>query len=196
MHWPLHSGGTLFCAAGARIFDPIFDVWRLMARRPTNSIHNLTQNKKRYGDQKARNRSDRTITMKPCRISSQHSVRATIATLLHQGDPSLQRAAHRLGISSRSLQRDLAGMGTSYREIVAEVRLDTACHLLAESDQSIASIAGRLGYSGASSFSRTFMRLMKIPPIVYRRQQAARGINSGSADSSHSARPGRSEQAE
>jgi AraC-like DNA-binding protein len=87
-------------------------------------------------------------------------------------------------------------MGTSYSEIVAEVRLDTACYLLAESDQSIASIAGRLGYSGASSFSRTFMRLMKIPPIVYRRQQAARTIDSGSVDSDHRARPGRFERAE
>ncbi|WP_319797902.1 helix-turn-helix domain-containing protein [Nitrobacter sp.] len=134
--------------------------------------------------------------MKTCRIPSQHSVRATIETLLRQGDPSLQHAAHRLGISSRSLQRHLAGMGTSYSEIVAEVRLETACHLLAESDQSIASIAGRLGYSGASSFSRIFMRLMKIPPIAYRRQQTARRINRGSVDSSHSARRGRSEQAE
>lgn len=87
-------------------------------------------------------------------------------------------------------------MGTSYREMVAEVRLDTACHLLAESDQSIASIAGRLGYSGVSSFSRTFTRLMKIPPIVYRRQQAARRIDSGSVDSDHRARPDRFERAE
>ena len=109
--------------------------------------------------------------MKSPHILSQYSVRATIVALLRHGDASLQRAASRLEISPRSLQRRLTAMGKSYSEMVAEVRVDTACHLLAESDQSISNIACRLGYSGASSFSRTFMRLMKIQPIVYRRQQ-------------------------
>jgi len=91
--------------------------------------------------------------------------------LLREGDASLPHAARRLGLSSRSLQRHLTGMGTSYSEIVAEVRLDMADRLLADSDQSISSIAYRLGYAGPSSFSRTFMRLMKVQPIVYRRQR-------------------------
>jgi transcriptional regulator GlxA family with amidase domain len=65
-------------------------------------------------------------------------------------------------------------MGTSYSELVAEVRIDTACHLLAESNQRIVDIAALLGFAGASSFSRTFVRLMKIQPAVYRRQQSAR----------------------
>ena len=115
--------------------------------------------------------------MKSPHIFSQYSVRATIATLLRHGDASLQCAANRLGISPRSLQRHLTAMGKSYSEIVAEVRVDTACHLLAESDQSISSIACRLGYSGASSFSRTFMRLMKIEPVVYRRQQMTQMVS-------------------
>lgn len=62
-------------------------------------------------------------------------------------------------------------MGTSYSEMVAEVRLDAACHLLAESNTRISDIALRLGYAGPSSFSRTFMRLMKIQPVTYRQQQ-------------------------
>lgn len=113
--------------------------------------------------------------MKPVPVPSQYSVRATIAALLRHGDASLEHAARRLGISPRSLQRHLTGMGTSYSEMVAEVRLDTACHLLIESNQSIASIAFRLGYSGCSSFSRTFRRLMKVQPIVYRRQHKTQG---------------------
>jgi AraC-like DNA-binding protein len=111
--------------------------------------------------------------MKPVPVPSQHSIRATIAALMRHGDASLQRTAQRLEISPRSLQRHLTGMGTSYSEIVAEVRLATACHLLAESDRSISNIAHSLGYSGTSSFSRVFMRLMKIQPIAYRRQQMA-----------------------
>ncbi len=77
-------------------------------------------------------------------------------------------------MSPRSLQRHLAEMGTSYSEVVAEVRLDTACHLLLESNERISDIALRLGYAGPSSFSRIFMRLMKVQPVIYRRQQAIR----------------------
>ena len=69
------------------------------------------------------------------------------------------------------MQRHLAEMGTSYSEMVVEVRLDTACHLLLESNERIADIALRLGYAGPSSFSRIFMRLMKVQPVIYRRQQ-------------------------
>lgn len=109
--------------------------------------------------------------MKPVRLPSRYAVRAAIAASLQQGDASLQNTARLLGVSVRSLQRHLAEIGTSYSEIVAEVRLDTACHLLVDSNERIADIALRLGYAGPSSFSRIFMRLMKIQPIIYRRQQ-------------------------
>lgn len=61
-------------------------------------------------------------------------------------------------------------MGTSYSEMVAELRFDTARHLLADTDDPIAAIALRLGYSGTSGFSRAFMRAMKTQPVSYRRQ--------------------------
>jgi AraC-like DNA-binding protein len=90
---------------------------------------------------------------------------------MRHGGAKLQRTARRLGISGRSLQRRLSEMGTSYSVLVAEVRLDTASHLLVESDERIADISARLGFSSASSFIRTFMRWMDIPPGAYRRQQ-------------------------
>ncbi|WP_256472342.1 AraC family transcriptional regulator [Bradyrhizobium sp. 48] len=78
-------------------------------------------------------------------------------------------------MSPRSLQRHLAGMGTSYSDMVAEVRLDTACYLLLESNERISEIALRLGYAGASGFSRVFMRLTKMQPVIYRRQRTVQG---------------------
>jgi AraC-like DNA-binding protein len=104
-------------------------------------------------------------------MPSRDAVRAAIAASLRHGGASLQRTANQLGVSARSLQRHLAEMGTSYSEMVAEVRLDAACHLLVASNARISDIALRLGYAGPSSFSRTFMRLMKIQPVIYRRQQ-------------------------
>src|SRR5689334_5387362 len=60
--------------------------------------------------------------MKPVETPSRYSVRAAIAASLCHGDAALQRTALQLGMSSRSLQRHLAGMGTSYSDMVAEVR--------------------------------------------------------------------------
>jgi transcriptional regulator GlxA family with amidase domain len=65
-------------------------------------------------------------------------------------------------------------MGTSHSEMLAEIRLDMACHLLGDSSKHLSDIAKSLGYSNASSFSRTFVRLMKVQPVVYRRQQLSR----------------------
>jgi len=110
--------------------------------------------------------------MKPVDIPSLYSVRAAIAAPLYHGDAALQRTARQLGMSPRSLQRHLAEMGTSYSDMVAEVRVDAACHLLLESNERISQIALRLGYAGASSFSRVFMRLTRMQPVTYRRQRA------------------------
>jgi AraC-like DNA-binding protein len=63
--------------------------------------------------------------------------------------------------------------------LIAEARLDTACHLLAESDERIAGIAARLGFSSPSSFNRTFMRLMKTQPGAYRRLQLSQTGRTG-----------------
>jgi len=49
-------------------------------------------------------------------------------------------------------------MGTSHSEPIAKVRLETAC---------------RLGFAGPGSFSRSFMRLTRVQPIVHRRQRVA-----------------------
>ena len=57
---------------------------------------------------------------------------------------SLQDAARELRVSARSLQRHLAEMGTSCSEMVAPMRLDTACHLLTEFSERMSQIAARL----------------------------------------------------
>ena len=74
-------------------------------------------------------------------------------------------------MSARCLWRHLAATGASYSEVVAEVRLDTACHMLAETNERISHIATRPGYANASGFSRIFMRRMKIQPAAFRRLQ-------------------------
>jgi AraC-like DNA-binding protein len=141
------------------------EFWRAMAIRP--GVFRVNIRESVGGGEASRHIMKRVCT------PSRYAVRAAIAASLRRDGAMLPQTARRLGISARSLQRRLADMGTTYAELVAEVRLDTACHLLAESDENIADIAARLGFAGASSFSRSFVRLMKIQPIVYRRQQSA-----------------------
>lgn len=112
----------------------------------------------------------RDKAMKLGHIPSQHAVREAVAASLQSG-ASLRQIASRLGFSTRSLQRHLAANGTCHSAIVAEVRLATACRLLTETDEKLSRIASLVGYNGPTSFSRSFMRLMKVQPASYRRQQ-------------------------
>lgn len=119
-----------------------------------------------------RSTSFHDVAMKLVHMPSRQAVRAAIAASLQHNGAPLQWTASHLGVSARSLQRHLAMMGTSYSEIVVEVRLDKACRLLAETNEHISRIALSLGYAGASSFSRTFMRMMKVQPGTYRKQNS------------------------
>ena len=112
--------------------------------------------------------------MRALRLPSAKAVRTAIVASLRHGDATLDSTARALKISGRTLQRHLASMGTSHSEMLAEIRLKVACRLLADSSRRLSDIAKFLGYANASSFSRSFVRLMKIQPVVYRRQQFAR----------------------
>ncbi len=71
--------------------------------------------------------------------------------------PPMGGIAKRLGQSSRSLQRHLSEEGTSYRELVDQVRRDLAQHWLSEGlarDE----VARRLAYAETASFTRSLLR--------------------------------------
>ena len=111
--------------------------------------------------------------MRAVRLPSSRTVRAAIVASLRHGDATIDSTARTLEVSARTLQRHLGRMGTSHSEMLDEVRLNIACRLLADPNKRLSDIAKFLGYTNASSFSRTFVRLMKIQPIVYRRQRLA-----------------------
>ncbi|MGL9623935.1 AraC family transcriptional regulator [Bradyrhizobium sp. U531] len=112
--------------------------------------------------------------MRPVRLPSSRSIRAAVVTSLRHGDATIDSTARALRVSSRTLQRRLAVMGTTYSQMLSEIRLSIACRLLADSRKRLSDIAKSLGYTNASSFSRNFSRLMKVQPVIYRQQQRAR----------------------
>jgi AraC-like DNA-binding protein len=77
---------------------------------------------------------------------------------------TLPEAAKALGVAPRSLQRALHGAGTSFRAIVEEHRIATACRLLDESDLKVESIAREVGFGSLSGFVRSFRRVNGCSP--------------------------------
>ncbi|MDQ1103415.1 AraC family transcriptional regulator [Nocardioides zeae] len=73
------------------------------------------------------------------------------------GGASAGVVARRLGLSERTLRRRLAAEGTSYSELLDEVRSGLAVGLLA-TDLSLDEVALRLGYAEASSFIHAHRR--------------------------------------
>jgi AraC-like DNA-binding protein len=77
--------------------------------------------------------------------------------------------AKRLAMSERTLQRRLAEAGTSYVDLLSEVRSDLAKDYLKSSRTSLTEIAWLLGFSEQSAFSRAFKRWTGSSPAQYRK---------------------------
>lgn len=67
-----------------------------------------------------------------------------------------------------SLIRQLDAQLTSYREILEDLQITTACKLLGRAHYSVADISALLGYSDAANFGRAFRRWTGVPPGRYR----------------------------
>ncbi len=95
-------------------------------------------------------------------------VRDVVGPALPNQDASSRFVAKRLGISERSLRRQLAAEGESFRGLVDEVRREKAESMLSDSDTPIGEIALLLGFSDTSAFSRAFRRWCGISPQRFR----------------------------
>src|SRR6185437_4295527 len=81
-------------------------------------------------------------------------VRMAIARGMCATRPSVDKIARRLGTSPRTLQRRLADEGTSYQELLDDVRRKTALRLLANTDLDPVDVAFLLGFEEPNSFAR------------------------------------------
>jgi AraC-like DNA-binding protein len=77
---------------------------------------------------------------------------------LPQGQASIEAVAKALGLSARTLSRNLATEGSAVTEIVDEVRHTLALQYLKEPNLPLAQIAWLLGYGTAASFTHAFRR--------------------------------------
>lgn len=74
------------------------------------------------------------------------------------GFRSLESVAERMHVSPRTLKRKLASAGTSFSQLLDEMRRAQAESLLEDPSLGLDDIAARLGYANAANFSRAFRR--------------------------------------
>jgi transcriptional regulator GlxA family with amidase domain len=92
-----------------------------------------------------------------------------VRSRLHDGESDFEGLAHLLALGPRTMQRRLVDAGTSYRDIVARVRVERALELLQETDIPILDISADLGYSAPTHFARAFRRATGRSPDEIRR---------------------------
>ena len=100
--------------------------------------------------------------------------RGQVRHLIHQalttGDCSIERVASHLAVGKRTLQRQLKDHGTSYKNLLAEVRFDIAKRYLRESSGSLTALADMLCYSDLSTFSTAFRQHQGVSARDWRKQ--------------------------
>lgn len=97
-------------------------------------------------------------------------VKRLVAALILERNASRDMVAKQLGLSGRSLHRKLQQSGSSYQEILDEVRFEMACQQLTSGNDSLATIAARLDFNSHQAFLRWFRTRSGVTPGEYRKQ--------------------------
>lgn len=95
-------------------------------------------------------------------------VREDIALQFRTGSVSMHATARRLAMSVATLRRRLEEEGTTFSQIVDELRRGLAERYLGEPRSAISEIAFLLGFSNVTAFGRAFKRWTGVSPTEYR----------------------------
>lgn len=89
---------------------------------------------------------------------------------------SMEYAAEKLAITSRTLHRQLKAQKTSWRTVRDNVRCAMAEELLAAGNIQLDEIAERLGFSDGANFSHAFKRWRGVSPLQFRKTNGVAGV--------------------
>jgi AraC-like DNA-binding protein len=103
----------------------------------------------------------------------QSMVANQLASLLPSGESRAAMVAKQLGMSQRSLTRHLAEEGTTFAEILEQLRRRLASRYLADDRMSVQQTAWLLGYSEVGAFNHAYKRWTGTAPRRTRRPPAA-----------------------
>ncbi len=95
-------------------------------------------------------------------------VKTRLIDRLPSGAVTEEGIAETLHMSLRTLQRKLCEEGTTYKRVLEETRRELAERYIQDASLTLNEITYLLGFSEASSFSRSFKRWTGVPPGLYR----------------------------
>jgi AraC-like DNA-binding protein len=104
----------------------------------------------------------------PSRATFLEQTRRRIAERLGAGDAALPSVAGDLQLHPRTLQRTLRRHGTSFQELLDDVRCQLAVQYVSTTDAPLGHVAHSLGFIDASAFSRAFRRWTGQSPSAYK----------------------------
>ena len=93
-----------------------------------------------------------------------HAVQRAVHILMPLGRHSIEQVGQQLGMSARTMQRQLVQEGANYQTLVNDVRRKQALRLIEGRTHSITEIAQRLGFAETSTFSRWFNQQFGVSP--------------------------------
>ena len=103
--------------------------------------------------------------------SLRSSVENEVQRLLPQGQANIETVAKALGLSERTLSRNLAAEGSTFTDIMDQLRHTLALEYLKEPNLPLAQIAWLLGYEEPTSFTHAFRRWAGRPPSAVRSER-------------------------
>jgi AraC-like DNA-binding protein len=113
--------------------------------------------------------ADEILARLPARAGFAVDVQRALSSRVAGGDTRIGTVARQLAMSGRTLQRRLAEVGTSYQELLDEVRKEAAGRYLTGSTLAIGEVAYLVGYSEPATFHRAFKRWYGTTPEAFRR---------------------------
>lgn len=147
-----------------------------------NQAENLYEFDARFLDQPMRLPDDRSNAMLRalCQeeltiIESFKRMSGAARTLIRvnlERTPKLPDLANELGVHPRTLRRQLANEGTTFRDLCAEVRIEEAKRYLQTSLMTNDEIASKLGFSDTANFRNRFRRLTGVTPSAFRKKSS------------------------
>jgi AraC-like DNA-binding protein len=102
-------------------------------------------------------------------------VRLLICRLLRAGHCSIERVAAIYSCDKRTLQRHLKLEGTSYQQLLDEVRFEMVLNYLRNTNIALTQVAMLVGFSDPSNFSRAFKKHFNKSPQQWREEQGISG---------------------
>lgn len=85
--------------------------------------------------------------------------------------PSIEVVAKKLGVSARTLRNRLGKEGTSYQDVLDEIRRALACEYLDNTRLPLQEIARLVGFVESGNFTHAFKRWTGRTPSAFRKQQ-------------------------